>query len=644
MSPHPRYNSRVLTFLSRQFGTLRDRTQELVRHTKMVSRWTAEVALYPFSRLVQTQKALGQKVQQTVQTLSKKLTSALDPPNALQASDDSSAPIQRTLEAIELVQQPNLVKSEASENSTPIVVTIHAQKRLPTLITVGAKALRQIKQFFLPPSSPQTLDTALELELAAPQSLAIDRPQHGRLAWVHKGVSLFRRIGNFLQPSASAQALKSPSGLTHSNQLIRSENSTIRIQGVASLLASRTLVLVTPEQDILDILSPEQQTHLYQRMMQELSRFYWRHRKTRIGKATQRLFEKSLNMLHLPPCLPILGGAETQNPPIYSPDGHSRKGDLGGKCNIDRTFQTASQLFDRLRLTRPMPSIKPLLEAASTLVPQPTLLCHKVQTRIDAVRTVRFLTPSAFTQASKTLSKWTPISQRVSSRNIIPKLPRFHWKHRKTWITNPVTQLFNRLSLAGSAPSIKPRRETSSTLVPQPIPLWRQTKKWIIHSVIGALVALPIVAIPAIATENNPRPHRPTPPQPVSALWVDPNHLKTPVALEKLYGLISGQIQGQPGLRSFPKSTESSHITRESVSPKKLNYRPGAENSSYHTEILIDAEFLGYEPHLLESILTGLDTLMVTLESSVAILWTWIGMLTILCLSGLQKLRQLIPD
>jgi amino acid adenylation domain-containing protein len=51
--------------------------------------------------------------------------------------------------------------------------------------------------------------------------------------------------------------------------------------------------------------------------------------------AHEKLFEKVHSSLHSPPCPPILGGSDPQNPPML--------GDLGGECNGFATFQTVSE-------------------------------------------------------------------------------------------------------------------------------------------------------------------------------------------------------------------------------------------------------------------------------------------------------------
>jgi hypothetical protein len=269
---------------------------------------------------------------------------------------------------------------------------------------------------------------------------------------------------------------------------VNSWDRSITIQGVASLLCSRTLVLVTPKQEILDILSPEQQAHLHQRMIQELA--------------------------------------------------------------------------------------------------------------------------------------------------------RVHWQDQPSQLMGKVIQFFLGFNLKGATQPLRQLAEKRQAIALQPSHPLFKLKKWVIHSVIGALAVLPIVSIPALAEPSPPRPQSASA-QNLSALWIDPNHFKTPVSLEELYGMVSGQVQGQKGLRTYPKGTEKTTI--ESTYSQPLNLKPLLEANN-STEIWVEAEFIGYDPHLLERILMLLDILMVQLESVLAMAWTWIGILFLLCLTGVQKLRQLISD
>jgi hypothetical protein len=61
------------------------------------------------------------------------------------------------------------------------------------------------------------------------------------------------------------------SALSHSADAASLRQQGILIQGIASLLDSHTLVLVTPENQLLDLLTPTQQQQLYQRMVWEIA-------------------------------------------------------------------------------------------------------------------------------------------------------------------------------------------------------------------------------------------------------------------------------------------------------------------------------------------------------------------------------------
>jgi hypothetical protein len=109
-----------------------------------------------------------------------------------------------------------------------------------------------------------------------------------------------------LLPSAE-EAIPTPLPLATATSLAATHPGTLAIQGIASMLGDRHLVLVTPDHQLLDILTPEQQIHLYRRMVMEMA-LYWRSR--RLHAERQRL--QSGAPLPLPP----LSTRPTLLPPI----------------------------------------------------------------------------------------------------------------------------------------------------------------------------------------------------------------------------------------------------------------------------------------------------------------------------------------
>jgi hypothetical protein len=79
----------------------------------------------------------------------------------------------------------------------------------------------------------------------------------------------------------------------------RGESLTSLIQGFASLLKNRGLVLVTAENEILDVLTEEQQIQLQRQMIWEMAS-YWRHRKIQLLEDRTHLQNWSHRFLPLP--------------------------------------------------------------------------------------------------------------------------------------------------------------------------------------------------------------------------------------------------------------------------------------------------------------------------------------------------------
>lgn len=159
---------------------------------------------------------------------------------------------------------------------------------------------------------------------------------------------------------------------------------------------------------------------------------------------------------------------------------------------------------------------------------------------------------------------------------------------------------------------------------------------WVMRSVIGALAALPIVSIPAIAAEPSTQPE---PGPAISAEWVDPNQLRPEPAWDELQGMTFQQTQGNGWLTS-QRQTQ----LQRSDQPRHLTLEAAFEFTAGKDEIHVEAEFLGYEPHLLERVLGWLDRVLIQLEFTVETIWKWMGIIVIAGLAALQTLRQRLLD
>ena len=210
------YKSRVFNFLNRQSRRLQEQYKQTVRHVKVAAVWGVQIVLYPVYLLAQTARLAGHQLQQTAQQTLLQLQAKK--PSQQKTPPPADKPIQRVL---------SLVDTE---------VPLWERGR-------GGDAL--IVSPFLHPLSSQPYP--------------------------------FPEVAGAVQKTQTL-----PNGVvTHSEtqlaEATENELSSARlaIGGVACLLTTRRLVLVTVDNQILDILTPEQRQKLHQRIIWELAD-YWR--------------------------------------------------------------------------------------------------------------------------------------------------------------------------------------------------------------------------------------------------------------------------------------------------------------------------------------------------------------------------------
>lgn len=220
-----RYQSKVFNFLWRQYLRLQDQSAQTWRSAKVAAVWGAQILLYPIYVGFQTTRLAGKQLQHTARQTLPRLRAVKQTLqhgiHSVRTNAVADTPIQHTLQAIAAldVELPN-----------------------QDVLLLPAEANFDLER--------------IERELAVyVRHHAEDAERQGALA-VATPVALQAR-----EPVASAP-----------------EVSAIRIQGVASTLDTRSLVLVTTRNQILDVLSREQQTQLAQRVIRETAH-YWRQRR-----------------------------------------------------------------------------------------------------------------------------------------------------------------------------------------------------------------------------------------------------------------------------------------------------------------------------------------------------------------------------
>jgi len=210
------YQSRLFNYLNRQSIRLSAQYDRVWRQIKMTTIWGAQILLYPAYLLVQAGRlAIAQAAETVGKVLSPLPASKLSKPSLPPAEQ----PINQVLAEIDSwqleAQAVNLLPSLGGESATKPALTGDLKFWIVTC-----------------------LSTATE---SAPVKVA---------------------------------ALSGEEELT-TTESHPSLKCALVVQGVASLLSSRALVLVTAENEILDILTPEQQRRLQQRLIWELAD-YWR--------------------------------------------------------------------------------------------------------------------------------------------------------------------------------------------------------------------------------------------------------------------------------------------------------------------------------------------------------------------------------
>ncbi|MEH2260408.1 hypothetical protein [Nostoc sp.] len=207
-----RYQSRLFNFVHQQSRRVTQQWEHTFRHLQVATKWGVEVLLYPVYLLFQSSESSGK----TLHTKEPQTRLKLQPndtdfqPETLPNAD---SPIQNVLEAV------NYLSSEPASTSTK------ASEHLNPLALLGVFRLKFVENN-----------------------------------------SNFTQLSNI---TANQAVSLNPSQLENALQ----QRLPI-VRGIATNLMSRNLVLVTADNEILDVLTPEQQAKLEDRIINEVAN-YW---------------------------------------------------------------------------------------------------------------------------------------------------------------------------------------------------------------------------------------------------------------------------------------------------------------------------------------------------------------------------------
>ncbi|MHC5744420.1 MAG: hypothetical protein ACYTXT_21515 [Nostoc sp.] len=212
-----RYQSRLFNFVHQQSRRVTQQWEHTFRHLQVATKWGVEVLLYPVYLLFQSSESSGK----TLYTKEPQTRLKLQPndtdfqPETLPNAD---SPIQNVLEAVNYLSsdEPASTPTKASEHFNPLAL-------------LGVFRLKFVENNSNLSQSSNITDN---------QAVSLNPSQ----------------LDNALQQRLSI------------------------VRGIATNLMSRNLVLVTADNEILDILTPEQQAKLEDRIINEVANYwqYWR--------------------------------------------------------------------------------------------------------------------------------------------------------------------------------------------------------------------------------------------------------------------------------------------------------------------------------------------------------------------------------
>ncbi|MEH1938682.1 MAG: hypothetical protein V7L01_00345 [Nostoc sp.] len=230
-----RYQSRLFNFVHQQSRRVTQQWEHTFRHLQVATKWGVEALLYPVYLLFQSSESSG-KTLQTKEPQTRPKLQSNDTDLQPEALPNVNSPIQHVLEAVHYLSSDEATSTAAK--------TVEAFNPLAFL---GAFQLKFV-------------DNNANLT----QSSNITENQAGSL-----------------NPSQLKNALK---------------QHLPAVRGIATNLMNRSLVLVTADNEILDILTPQQQARLEERIINEVAN-YWQCWRLIIAKKETELLPQINHLL-----------------------------------------------------------------------------------------------------------------------------------------------------------------------------------------------------------------------------------------------------------------------------------------------------------------------------------------------------------
>jgi hypothetical protein len=309
-----RYQSRIFNFVDQQSRRLRlgDRLQRTFRHVQVATGWSLQALLYPVYLLFQKAIDSAGKQLRPQEQQPQQWLQAHDT-NSLAESLSVDTPIVRVLEAVEHIQE--------NEDDRGRHIDKQGEKE-----SVGTL----FRQFF----------GVISTKLARSHSPTPSLPDSSTPRLLHSSIP----------------------PLLHS------------VRGIASELVSRSLVLVTDKNEILNILTVEQQEKLQERIITEIAK-YWRNWRLTSQKEETKLFNE---IDHL---LTKLTSGVKDKPPALLPENIEPEEE--SKLVSLEHFYPALALLDTTVANLESRALLPISRASSVVQQHATDLIHVIRTQLN---------------------------------------------------------------------------------------------------------------------------------------------------------------------------------------------------------------------------------------------------------------------
>ena len=225
------YKSRLFNFVNRRSLQFRDRIGETFRHLKVAAEWGAQLLISPLHWIFQPRNWTGE----VLGTASS--DKALPPAESYLSEPPVDQPLEKILTAIEpWFELPDASVLTANLND---VKPDHSPRKKE--IVLSSQFFQQIQQQLESPTQPENL--------ALPPAIAPQNPNPRPLG------NLVSQIKNIFSPTKD-----------------------LVIRGISCVIENRQLVLTTADNEILDVLSLEQQTLLKQSIRAEMANYWYERR------------------------------------------------------------------------------------------------------------------------------------------------------------------------------------------------------------------------------------------------------------------------------------------------------------------------------------------------------------------------------